>query len=55
MKKYIIDICYKNGGYTTMEYGLALSGGGARGAYHAGVYRAINEMGLNIRSVTELR
>ena len=35
-----------------MEYGLALSGGGARGAYHAGVYRAINEMGLNIRTVT---
>lgn len=51
MKKYIIDICYENGGHK-MEYGLALSGGGARGAYHAGVYRAINEMGLNIRSVT---
>lgn len=35
-----------------MEYGLALSGGGARGAYHTGVYRALEEMGICPRAVT---
>jgi len=29
-----------------MEFGLALSGGGARGAAHAGVLRALKEEGL---------
>ena len=35
-----------------MEYGLTLTGGGARGAYHAGVYRALREMNKNITAVS---
>ncbi|MDO5397972.1 MAG: patatin-like phospholipase family protein [bacterium] len=35
-----------------MEYGLTLTGGGARGAYHAGVYRALREMDKRITAVT---
>lgn len=31
-----------------MDYGLTLTGGGARGAYHAGVYRALHEMKIPI-------
>lgn len=31
-----------------MDYGLTLTGGGARGAYHAGVYRALHEMNIPI-------
>lgn len=34
-----------------MKYGLALAGGGTRGAFQAGVWRAINEMGLDITAI----
>lgn len=33
-------------------YGLVLEGGGARGSYHVGVYKAIKEMGIEISGVT---
>lgn len=33
-------------------YGLVLEGGGARGAYHIGVYKAIKEMGIEIGGVS---
>lgn len=32
-------------------YGLVLEGGGARGSYHAGVYKAIKEVGIEIGGV----
>ncbi len=32
-------------------YGLVLEGGGARGSYHAGVYKAIQEMGIEIGGI----
>lgn len=32
-------------------YGLVLEGGGAKGSYHAGVYKAIEEMGIEISAV----
>lgn len=32
-------------------YGLVLEGGGAKGAYHVGVYKAINEMNIEIKGV----
>lgn len=32
-------------------YGLVLEGGGARGSYHVGVYKAIKEMGIEIGGV----
>lgn len=32
-------------------YGLVLEGGGARGSYHIGVYKAIREMGIEISGV----
>lgn len=35
-----------------MEYGLTLTGGGARGSYHAGVYRALREMNKHITAAT---
>jgi len=35
-----------------MNYGIALEGGGAKGAYHAGALQAIDELGLNIGGVT---
>ncbi|OCL28513.1 hypothetical protein U472_01090 [Orenia metallireducens] len=33
-------------------YGLVLEGGGAKGAYHIGAYKAINELGLNISGIS---
>lgn len=33
------------------EYALALSGGGTRGAYEVGAYRALKEMGINIVAI----
>ena len=33
-------------------YGLVLEGGGARGAYHIGAYRALNEQGMEFQGVT---
>ena len=33
------------------EYALALSGGGTRGAYEIGAYRALKEMGINIVAI----
>lgn len=33
-------------------YGLVLEGGGARGAYHVGVYKAILEQGIEIDGIT---
>lgn len=35
----------------TKEYGLALEGGGAKGAYQIGVFRALKEAGMRIRAV----
>jgi NTE family protein len=35
-----------------MKYGLALSGGGARGVVHLGVIKAIEERGLRIDVVS---
>lgn len=32
-------------------YGLVLEGGGARGSYHAGVYKAIQEVGIEIGGI----
>lgn len=32
-------------------YGLVLEGGGAKGSYHAGVYKAILEEGIKIKAV----
>ena len=34
-----------------MPYGLVLSGGGVRGAYHVGVWNAICEMGIEISAI----
>ncbi|MDD6483954.1 MAG: patatin-like phospholipase family protein [Clostridiales bacterium] len=34
-----------------MDYGLVFAGGGVRGAYHIGVWRAIKELGIKISSV----
>ena len=33
------------------EYALALSGGGTRGAYEIGAYRALKEIGINIVAI----
>jgi len=30
------------------EYGLVLSGGGTRGAFQIGVWKALQELGINI-------
>lgn len=43
-----ISIKEKKGGNM---YGLVLEGGGARGSYHAGVYKAIQEVGLEIGGI----
>lgn len=32
-------------------YGLVLEGGGAKGAYHIGAYKAIMEEGIEIRGI----
>ena len=33
------------------EYALALSGGGTRGAYEIGAYKALTEIGINIKAI----
>ena len=33
------------------EYGLVLEGGGAKGAYQIGAWKAIREAGLSIRGI----
>lgn len=33
------------------EYALALSGGGTRGAYEVGAYKALKELGINIKAI----
>ncbi len=33
-------------------YGLVLEGGGAKGSYHIGVWKAIRELGIEISAVT---
>lgn len=33
------------------DYALALSGGGTRGAYEIGAYKALNEIGINIKAI----
>lgn len=33
------------------DYALALSGGGTRGAYEVGAYKALNEIGINIKAI----
>lgn len=35
-----------------VSFGLVLSGGGAKGAYHVGVVRALSEMGININAIS---
>ncbi len=35
-----------------MKYGLVLAGGGVRGAYHLGVWRALMEMGIEISAIS---
>lgn len=35
-----------------MKYGLVLAGGGVRGAYHVGVWKALEELGIEISVVT---
>lgn len=37
---------------TTMKVGLVLSGGGAKGAYHVGVLKALRELGTRIDAVS---
>ena len=34
------------------EYGIVLEGGGARGAYQAGVWKALKEGGVKIRGIS---
>ena len=34
------------------EYGLVLAGGGTRGAYQVGVWKALLELGVNIKAIT---
>ena len=36
------------------EYGLVLDGGGARGAYQIGAWKALREAGVRIRGVAAL-
>ena len=33
------------------EYGLVLAGGGTKGAYEVGIWKALKEIGLNITAV----
>ena len=35
----------------TKEYGLVLDGGGARGAYQIGAWKALAEAGIKIKAV----
>ena len=37
---------------TEKEYGLVLEGGGARGAYQIGAWRALEEAGIKIKGVS---
>ena len=37
---------------TSREYGLVLEGGGARGAYQIGAWRALREAGVKIKGVS---
>ena len=34
------------------EYGLVLAGGGTRGAYQVGVWKALQELGIKITAIT---
>ena len=34
------------------EYGLVLAGGGTRGAYQVGVWKALGELGIKIKGIT---
>ena len=36
------------------EYGLVFDGGGARGAYQIGAWKALKEAGIRIHAVVEL-
>ena len=33
------------------EYGLVLSGGGTRGAFQVGVWKALTELGIKIKAI----
>ena len=33
------------------EYGLVLAGGGTRGAYQVGVWKALKELGINVKAI----
>lgn len=35
-----------------MSFGLVLAGGGVRGAYHIGVWKALKEMGIDVQAVS---
>lgn len=47
---YVKDITILGG--VTMKYGLVFAGGGTRGAYHMGVWKAISELGIDICAVS---
>lgn len=54
-QSYIIGIIYivrkYKGGILIKKYGLILSGGGTRGAYQVGAYKALKESNINVVSV----
>ena len=33
------------------EYGLVLAGGGTKGAYQVGVWKALCELGINVKAI----
>ena len=38
----------------TKEYGIVLEGGGARGSYQIGAWKALREAGIKIRGIAEM-
>ena len=39
-------------GKNEKEFGLVLAGGGIKGAYQVGVWKALKEVGINISAIT---
>ena len=35
------------------EYGLVLAGGGTKGAYQVGVWKALKELNINVKGIVE--
>ncbi|MBQ1240545.1 MAG: patatin-like phospholipase family protein, partial [Lachnospiraceae bacterium] len=52
--KSVTEIAAKDGSDINLdkEYGIVLEGGGARGAYQAGVWKALKESGVKIRGIS---